>query len=37
MEKIEIIYSAVAFVAGWILERPDFVKKVLAKIVKPKK
>lgn len=36
MEKIEVIYTAVAFVAGWILERPAIVKKVIGFIVKKK-
>jgi hypothetical protein len=37
MEKIELIYTAVAFLAGWVLERPELVKKVIAKVLKPKK
>jgi hypothetical protein len=37
MEKIELIYTAVAFVAGLVLERPALVKNFLAKIVKKKK
>jgi len=36
MEKVDIIYTAVAFVAGWILERPTLVKTILGKIVKKK-
>jgi hypothetical protein len=36
MEKVEVIYTAVAFVAGWILERPTIVKKVIGFIVKKK-
>lgn len=36
MEKIDVIYTAVAFVAGWILERPAIVKKVIGFIVKKK-
>jgi hypothetical protein len=37
MEKVELIYTAVAFVAGWVLERPALVKSILAKVVKKKK
>jgi hypothetical protein len=37
MEKIELIYTAVAFLAGWVLERPELVKKFMATVFKPKK
>lgn len=36
MEKIDAIYAGVAFVAGWILERPAIVKKVIGFIIKKK-
>jgi hypothetical protein len=28
----ELIANAIAFLAGWILKRPDFVQKILSKI-----
>ena len=28
----ELIANAIAFLAGWILKRPDFVEKLLSKI-----
>jgi len=28
----ELIANAVAFLAGWILKRPDFVQKIISKI-----
>jgi hypothetical protein len=28
----ELITSAIAFLAGWILKRPDFVQKIISKI-----
>jgi predicted membrane protein len=28
----ELITSAIAFIAGWILKRPDFVQKIISKI-----
>jgi hypothetical protein len=28
----ELIANAIAFLAGWILKRPDFVQKILNKI-----
>jgi hypothetical protein len=28
----ELISSAIAFLAGWILKRPDFVQKIISKI-----
>jgi hypothetical protein len=28
----ELISSAIAFLAGWILKRPDFVQKILSKL-----
>ena len=28
----ELIVNAIAFVAGWILKRPDFVQKIISKI-----
>jgi hypothetical protein len=28
----ELITSAIAFLAGWILKRPDFVQKILSKL-----
>jgi hypothetical protein len=28
----ELISSAIAFLAGWILKRPDFVQKILTKL-----
>jgi hypothetical protein len=28
----ELIANAVAFLAGWILKRPDFVQKILSKL-----
>jgi hypothetical protein len=28
----ELIASAIAFLAGWILKRPDFVQKIISKI-----
>jgi hypothetical protein len=37
MDKVEIIWTGIAFVAGWVLERPALVKNVIAKIVKKKK
>jgi hypothetical protein len=37
MDKVEIIWTGIAFVAGWVLERPALVKSVIAKIVKKKK
>jgi hypothetical protein len=38
MDKVEIIWAGIAFVAGWVLERPALVKKVIGKVVngKPK-
>jgi len=28
----ELITNAIAFLAGWILKRPDFVQKIISKI-----
>ena len=28
----ELIANAIAFLAGWILKRPDFVQKLLSKL-----
>jgi hypothetical protein len=28
----ELIANAIAFIAGWILKRPDFVQKILSKL-----
>jgi len=28
----ELITSAIAFLAGWILKRPDFVQKIISKL-----
>ena len=28
----ELIGNAIAFFAGWILKRPDFVQKIISKI-----
>ena len=28
----ELIANAIAFLAGWILKRPDFVQKIISKI-----
>jgi hypothetical protein len=28
----ELITSAIAFLAGWILKRPDFVQKIVSKL-----
>lgn len=28
----ELIANAIAFIAGWILKRPDFVQKIISKI-----
>jgi len=28
----ELIANAIAFLAGWVLKRPDFVQKILSKI-----
>ena len=28
----ELIVNAIAFVAGWILKRPDFVQKIVSKL-----
>jgi hypothetical protein len=28
----ELISNAIAFLAGWILKRPDFVQKILSKL-----
>ena len=28
----ELISNAIAFLAGWILKRPDFVQKIISKI-----
>ena len=28
----ELIANAIAFLAGWILKRPDFVQKILTKL-----
>ena len=28
----ELISSAIAFLAGWVLKRPDFVQKILSKL-----
>ena len=28
----ELIGNAIAFLAGWILKRPDFVQKILTKL-----
>jgi predicted membrane protein len=28
----ELIGNAIAFLAGWILKRPDFVQKIISKI-----
>ena len=28
----DLIANAIAFLAGWILKRPDFVQKILSKL-----
>ena len=28
----ELIGNAIAFLAGWILKRPDFVQKIISKL-----
>jgi hypothetical protein len=28
----ELIANAIAFLAGWVLKRPDFVQKIISKI-----
>jgi len=28
----ELITSAIAFLAGWILKRPEFVQKIISKL-----
>ena len=28
----ELISSAIAFLAGWVLKRPDFVQKIVSKL-----
>jgi hypothetical protein len=28
----ELITSAIAFLAGWVLKRPDFVQKIVSKL-----
>ena len=28
----ELIGNAIAFLAGWVLKRPDFVQKILSKL-----
>ena len=28
----ELIGNAIAFLAGWVLKRPDFVQKIISKI-----
>lgn len=28
----ELILNAIAFLAGWILKRPDFVQKIISKL-----
>jgi len=28
----ELIANAIAFLAGWILKRPDFVQKIISKL-----
>jgi len=28
----ELIANVIAFLAGWILKRPDFVQKILSKL-----
>ena len=28
----ELIANAIAFLAGWILKRPDFVQKIITKL-----
>lgn len=28
----ELIANAIAFLAGWVLKRPDFVQKILSKL-----
>ena len=28
----ELIANAIAFLAGWVLKRPDFVQKLLSKL-----
>jgi hypothetical protein len=28
----ELIANAIAFLAGWILKRPDFVQKIVSKL-----
>jgi hypothetical protein len=32
MNNEELIANAIAFLAGWILKRPDFVQKLLSKL-----
>jgi len=32
MMNEELISSAIAFLAGWVLKRPDFVQKILSKL-----
>lgn len=28
----ELIFNAIAFLAGWVLKRPDFVQKIITKL-----
>jgi len=28
----ELIANAIAFLAGWVLKRPDFVQKIISKL-----
>ncbi len=28
----ELIANAIAFLAGWVLKRPDFVQKIVSKL-----
>jgi len=28
----ELITSVIAFLAGWVLKRPDFVQKIISKL-----
>ena len=32
MNNEELIANAIAFLAGWVLKRPDFVQKILSKL-----
>ena len=32
MNNEELISSAIAFLAGWVLKRPDFVQKIVSKL-----